>query len=364
MSINNKEKHTDKFYIWFNDEAKEEYYVTGLFLCLTKRKYEENNSIRLTLTDSIKLKEETDIILKHPSFRNSPYVDRIGTMLIMLLNADFKTFEDAYDTFFYAYGFDALNGYIANYEDITKFDSFEDFKLYYKKLFKTVKSQLVKLQKDFKETVDIVYNLSENNTYSEYKPSSRLIGLLIKNETNIHSYTNHINIEYEKYSDKKQEYANMNLDNLIKQIDDETFIKVNTIYSSNYLGDICYAVLNKLTSIDTSIIKKCSRCGRYFIPTVRNDEIYCDIPNIDGSRTCREKGAKETYKKNLENVPGLLEYRRTYQKKLMYCSRNKEDKQAKKDFDKWRKDAQGKIKEYKNGILSDNQLYDWMIENR
>ena len=36
-------------------------------------------------------------------------------------------------------------------------------------------------------------------------------------------------------------------------------------------------------------IKTCLNCGRYFIPTFRQNEIYCDLKNVDGTPTCRDK---------------------------------------------------------------------------
>ena len=79
-------------------------------------------------------------------------------------------------------------------------------------------------------------------------------------------------------------------------------------------------------------IKTCQICGRYFIPTFRQNEIYCDLKNVDGSPTCRDKGASETYKKSLESNPALLLYRRTYQQKFMQVRKNKENKELSKDY--------------------------------
>lgn len=66
----------------------------------------------------------------------------------------------------------------------------------------------------------------------------------------------------------------------------------------------------------------------------------------------------------MENVPALLEYRRSYQKKIMIVSRNKDNKQLKKDFDKWKKEAQANIKLFKQGKLEEDILYNWMVENK
>ena len=89
-------------------------------------------------------------------------------------------------------------------------------------------------------------------------------------------------------------------------------------------------------------IKQCQNCDKYFIPSSRQDEVYCEFPDEKG-KACKEKGALETHKKNLENVPDLLEYRRSYQKKIMIVSRNKENKQLQKNFDKWKKKHKPKL---------------------
>ena len=48
----------------------------------------------------------------------------------------------------------------------------------------------------------------------------------------------------------------------------------------------------------------------------------------------------------------------------MIVSRNKDNKQLKKDFDNWKKEAQAKIKLFKQGKLDEDTLYKWMIENK
>lgn len=48
----------------------------------------------------------------------------------------------------------------------------------------------------------------------------------------------------------------------------------------------------------------------------------------------------------------------------MTVYRNKENKQLKKDFDKWKKEAQAKIKLFKQRKLEEENLYNWMNENR
>lgn len=48
----------------------------------------------------------------------------------------------------------------------------------------------------------------------------------------------------------------------------------------------------------------------------------------------------------------------------MVVYRNKENKQIKKDFEKWKKEAQNKIKLFKQGNLDEDTLYKWIMENK
>ena len=146
--------------------------------------------------------------------------------------------------------------------------------------------------------------------------------------------------------------------------DKDPNLELHNVYTSTKLRSICFTILDQLVRQENLPIKTCQICGRYFIPTFRQNEIYCDLPNVDGSATCREKGATINYKKNLESVPALGLYRKMYQQKVMVVYRNKEDKKIKKNFDKWKKEAQDKIKLFKQGKLEEDKLYNWMIENK
>ena len=87
-------------------------------------------------------------------------------------------------------------------------------------------------------------------------------------------------------------------------------------------------------------------------------------PQQKGIQKCRELSARTTYTKNIQDIEGLLLYRRTYQKRLMVLSRNPNATQADKEsFDNWKKSAQAKIKEYKSNIITEEEFNKWMKEN-
>lgn len=81
---------------------------------------------------------------------------------------------------------------------------------------------------------------------------------------------------------------------MIKRIEDkEPNLELHNVYTSKKLRSICFLVLDLLAKQENLPIKICQNCGRYFIPTFRQNEIYCDLENVDGSSTCREKGSYE-----------------------------------------------------------------------
>ena len=115
---------SEDFYIWFNIKEKEEYYSTPLYLynVLRKDTDKENDEEKTRDETRVYLKLEKDIsktklnrkkeIIKHPSTIYIHYAESIGMLLINFLNADFSSFASAYNTFFYAYGFELIKEYV------------------------------------------------------------------------------------------------------------------------------------------------------------------------------------------------------------------------------------------------------------
>ena len=47
----------------------------------------------------------------------------------------------------------------------------------------------------------------------------------------------------------------------------------------------------------------------------------------------------------------------------MVVGRNKDNKQLKKDFDKWKKDAKDRVNKLKHGVLTEDEVYEWLVNN-
>lgn len=357
----------DGFYIWFDVDSKEEYYSTPVYMYKTDFNDDlENHKRRIVQEKDFYKKKPSrkDSAPKHPATILYPFAEQFGRFLISLLNADFSNFNTAYDTFFYLYGFELLKEYIPDKELMNTYSTEEELIKIMKMVYENSYGYLTDIQYNFKKCVDYIYNLNGNEELKDCKPTSKLIASLVTHHDDVYTYSSDIEVILDTYSDKYLKYGNQTIEKLTRELDkNDSFIKMTNVYTSEKLSNIAFVVLEQFVKNSNLPIKKCQYCNRYFIPAIRQDELYCDLPNEDG-KLCREKGAKQTYKQNLEKIPALLEYRKAYQKKFMEVARSNNNKKLKKDFDSWKKIAQGKIKDYKQGKATEDELYKWMIENK
>ena len=124
-----------------------------------------------------------------------------------------------------------------------------------------------------------------------------------------------------------------------------------------------YAILEELSKIPNYPIKKCQNCGMYFIPTSKTDEVYCDYPK-ENSKTCRELGAFQSYTERLKQNKAMGEYRRNYKRLFAQVKKNKGNKELAKEFEIWKKQAKEKINLMKKGILTEDEVYQWVLKNK
>ena len=92
----------DSFNIWFNKEKRKEFYTTSVVLYKTTFNHVANNKFSSII---LKLDEHVGEIYFTSANFNSPFEEKYGTLLVKFLNANFSSFETAYNTFFCFYGF-------------------------------------------------------------------------------------------------------------------------------------------------------------------------------------------------------------------------------------------------------------------
>ena len=358
----------DSFYIWFNKEKREEYYSTPLYLYSVNRKDDFVNRL-LTLEfdkNEVKGRVKEEQGLKYPGNMYFPYVERFGMFLLRFLNANLENYESAYETFFFAYGFEILKELEEDYkfELKGKYASDDEYLKQMEKIYNDLQDKIQEIQAEMKAFVTYVFNLDEKDELKEYTPSQRFAVYLIKHKGQAYTYNKNDNIIQDSYSNKNLELSHMNDAQLLDSFKNNTMlVSMIDTHQSNDLSAICYAVLEELVKATNNPIKKCQNCGMYFIPNSRLDEIYCDYPKLDG-KTCRDKGAFQAYNERLKQNKALAEYRRLYQLKSMAVGRNKDNKQMKKDFEKWKKDAKDRVNKLKHGVLTENDVYEWLTNNK
>lgn len=358
----------DSFYIWFNKEKKEEYYSTPLYLYSVNRKDDFVNRLLTLEFDKNevegRVKEEQG--LKYPGNMYFPYVERFGMFLLRFLNADLESYESAYETFFFAYGFEILKDLDKDYkfELKGKYASDDEYLKQMEKIYNDLQDKIQEVQAEMKVFVTYVFNLDEKEKLKEYTPSQRFAVYLIKHKGQAYTYNKNDNIIQDNYSNKNLELSHMNDAQLLDSFKNNTMlVSMIDTHQSNDLSAICYAVLEELVKTTNNPIKKCQNCGMYFIPSSRLDEIYCDYPKPNG-KNCRDKGAFQAYNERLKQNKALAEYRRLYQLKSMAVGRNKDNKQMKKAFEKWKKDAKDRVNKLKHGVLTEDEVYEWLLNNK
>lgn len=369
MKANLPEKNFfDSFYIWFNKEKREEYYSTPLYLYSVDRQVDYDNRLMNVIFDKkeIKRRIKEEQGLKYPGNMYFPYAERFGMFLLRFLNANLETYESAYETFFYAYGFEILKDIDEDYNFELK-GKYENDAVYLKEMqeiYNELQYKIQEVQEEMKVFVNYVYNLDNIESLNEYTPSQRFAVYLIKHKGQAYTYNRNDNIIQDNYSNKNLELSHLNDKQLLDSFKNNTMlVSMIDTHQSNDLSAICYAVLEEVVKTYNNPIKKCQNCGMYFIPSSRLDEIYCDYPKEKG-KTCREQGAVQAYNERLKQNKALAEYRRLYQLKSMAVGRNKDNKQMKKDFDKWKKDAKDKVNKLKHGVLTEDEVYEWLLKNK
>ena len=205
-------------------------------------------------------------VIRHPSTIYIHYVENIGAMLINFLNADFTNYETAYNTFFYAYGYELVKDYVPYL--YTKNDDYIDdvtFKKIIKDIFNTVFDRFIEWQDNFRKCVDFVYNLNRNDELKDEKNKfSKFVAYTIR-DSEFYTYSQDIEIITDNYINIHNYNSNKTIAELIKRINNkDSKLELHNVYTSTRLTSMCFAILDQVVRHENLQIKTCLNCGRYF----------------------------------------------------------------------------------------------------
>ncbi len=115
-------------------------------------------------------------------------------------------------------------------------------------------------------------------------------------------------------------------------------------------------------------IRKCKNCGLYFIPESRSDEKYCNrISPQNPNKTCKEYGAKKTYRDEIKSTPIKYEHNKISQFYRMRINRAKNQKEKTKYesiFNVYKENYQKNKMKYKSGKLKETDFIEWIKNQR
>ena len=367
MNIFNLNVPKDSISMIFDAHNDAENYYTTLYLHKSKITLaEEDNEYSHQVELDLEQNAKKDKMVKQ--MFNKDY----GSFILTFLNADFSSAENAYNTFFVYYGLEGLN-YIdeikAKYpiEYTTRYVSTKKFLDYYNKAFSLVNTDYIKFQNDIRKTVDFVFNLHGNTSsldvskYSKFKAYSAVVDLM-------HQFFSQTRLGIVKCLPKEMpsKMTTKQIEKLAYDIDNRNVDDVvGYIYESSSHFALAYIALNDLIQNSKRNISTCQNCGRYYLQ-YSGKEVYCELPNTDGSPTCKSYASRKAYDSKIVEDVAELTYKKEYQRRITQVYRASELKKPimRKDFTTWKSKARKQLKLYRENKITKEEFCDWIEKNK
>ena len=126
-------------------------------------------------------------------------------------------------------------------------------------------------------------------------------------------------------------------------------------YRCESLHEFLELEFNKLIEYGVNL-KRCERCGQFFIIKGNYDARYCNRIHPGELRTCRDLAAEENYKNKMAEDKALPIYRKYYRR---YSARVKVNQIKQPDFKKWKYAALTMRDDCSNGKITVEEYIDW-----
>jgi hypothetical protein len=110
------------------------------------------------------------------------------------------------------------------------------------------------------------------------------------------------------------------------------------------------------------IIKKCKNCGKYFFPSNRSDEVYCDNQSPEApDMSCKEYGTKRLwYERQKEDELASLS-RKIASAKGMLAKRNPDISQYAASYEYFKAQRLVWMKEVREGAKTQDEYREWLL---
>ena len=131
-----------------------------------------------------------------------------------------------------------------------------------------------------------------------------------------------------------------------------------TVYSYKSIVDI-FGVYSKLFYENKIYINKCKNCGKYFLPLHKSNETLCNNIYKNG-KTCKQLSGEL----KLINDDILSIYRTAYKRENGKKNRYRHIPNIQLKFENWNKTAKEKYTDCKRGLISKEELSEWLDSSR
>ena len=104
-------------------------------------------------------------------------------------------------------------------------------------------------------------------------------------------------------------------------------------------------------------MRKCKRCGKYFIMKGNYNTNYCDRIAEGETRNCQDLAAQENYKRKMADNAAIPLYQKYYKR---YAARVRVRQIKEPDFKKWKYQAMTKRDECSDGKITLAEFEEWL----
>ena len=286
---------------------------------------------------------------------------QLGVQLCDFLNTDFSDLNNTRE-FINKYGITI----IAHLSDIKiyQYYSEKEYNEMVDDVINNFKNKLEMYKNAFIADITYIYNLNDLEELNDLTPIQRL----------------HILRDSKKESQVKKLYDSNNLKLSLNNFGnfgefsmtaEEDAQEIAKNVKADYLNTYCFESndviqsfiidLFEMTEIESTAIKKCKNCGKFFVPDNRVDELYCNSI-YENNKTCKEVGPFRTKQKLMQENDDLRVYRNVYQKLLLRTRRNPTNTQYEEDFNNFKKENNELKKKVENGEIPQAKYVKWLEE--
>lgn len=296
---------------------------------------------------------------KNYEFGNRTDKIRLGCQLCDFLNTNFLD-SNSTRKFIDKYGITTI-GHLSNIT-IYQYYSKKKYNEMVNDVINNLKNKLEMYKNAFIADITYIYNLNDLEELNDLTPIRRL----------------HILRDSKKESEVRKLYDSNNLKLTLNNFGDFTQFSITReddaqegakIYNKDYFNTYCFESndiiqtfiieLFEMIEIESTAIKKCKNCGKFFVPDNRVDELYCNSI-YENNKTCKEVGPFRTKQKLMQENDDLRIYRNVYQKLLLRTRRNPDNYQYENDFYEFKKKNIELKEKIEEGKLTQAEYMEWL----